>query len=137
MWVGDTEDGTAAPIALQPFLVRPHDLAMWATQVWPRELAQLRAQLAAGEQAEAERLAVEELQATTASELADLRRLVEEVSTPRKAAKPAKKAPAKKAAVAKRPAKKAGATKKATAKGDPAEAALRARSYQPPEATTT
>lgn len=135
-WVGDTEDGSAAPIALQPFTVRPHDLALWATQIWPGELAKLKGQLAAGEQAEAERLAVEELQATTAAELADLRQVVDELAKPRKAAKSTKKAPAKKVAAAKAPAvKKARATKKA--KGDPEEAALRARSYQPPEASTT
>lgn len=114
--------------------MRLHEFPSWAQQVLPRELAKLRGQLAAGEQAEAERLAVEELQATTAAELADLRRLVDEVSAPRKAAKPAKKAPAKKAAASKR----APAAKKArAAKGDPEEAALKARSYQPPEATTT
>lgn len=115
--------------------MRLHEFPSWAQQVLPRELAKLRGQLAAGEQAEAERLAVEELQATTAAELADLRRLVDEVSAPRKkAAKPAKKAPAKKVAASKR----APAAKKArAAKGDPEEAALKARSYQPPEATTT
>lgn len=103
--------------------MRPHDLEQWAARVWPLELEKLKAGLALGEAQEAERRAVEELQATTAAEAA------------KKAAAAPKAGKAKKAAKKRSPAKKpAGKTAKAV---DPEEAALRARSYQPPEAATT
>ncbi len=119
-WVGDTEDGTATRIALQPFKVRPRDLGKWVVGEWPQQYQALK-----------EQVALIELQEVEAQLVAELKR----------AAAEAEEAEKQRAASSgrKKPAKVTKATKKApAAKGDAdEEAALRARTYQDGGQATT
>ena len=103
VWVGDTESGTASRIALQPFKVRPQDLAKWVMAEWPQQHQRLK-----------EQVALIEIQEVEQALFAELKRAEEERQ---QAAAP--------------PAKAKRARKSAAAKNGEAseEAAVRARSY--------
>ena len=104
VWVGDTESGTASRIALQPFKVRPQDLAKWVMAEWPQQHQRLK-----------EQVALIEIQEVEQALFAELRRAEEERQLA--AAPPAK---------AKRTRKSAAA--KASEASE--EAAVRSRTFQ-------